>query len=51
MRLKMRQGPLFITVDFDSLKDKKVTVRDRDTAKQDRIKIVDLPKYLSDKIN
>ncbi len=31
--------PFCITVDHDTLKDKKVTIRDRDTTKQDRIKI------------
>ncbi len=34
--------PFCITVDFDSLEDNTVTVRDRDTAKQERIKISDL---------
>ncbi|MFH1347037.1 MAG: glycine--tRNA ligase [Spirochaetota bacterium] len=34
--------PFCITVDFDSLKDDSVTIRDRDTAKQERIKIKDL---------
>lgn len=43
--------PYCITVDFDSLEDEMVTVRDRDSAKQDRVKIVDLIKYLDDKIN
>ncbi len=42
--------PFCITVDFDSLKDQSVTVRDRDSTKQDRVKIVDLNSYLSDKI-
>ncbi len=42
--------PFCITVDFDSLKDEMVTIRDRDSAKQERIKIVDLKQYLSDKI-
>lgn len=43
--------PFCITVDFDSLKDKAVTVRDRDSGKQERIKIVDLHTYLNDKIS
>ena len=43
--------PFCITVDFDSLKDKKVTVRDRDSGKQERVKIVDLHIYLDGKIN
>ncbi len=38
--------PFCITVDFISLKDKDVTVRDRDTTKQKRVKIVDLLSYL-----
>ncbi len=43
--------PFCITFDFDSLDDKAVTVRDRDTGKQERIKTVDLESYLHDKIN
>lgn len=43
--------PFCITFDFDSLEDEKVTVRDRDTGKQERVKIVDLSTYLHDKIN
>jgi len=35
-----------ITVDFDSLKDQAVTVRDRNTTKQQRIKISELNNYL-----
>ena len=42
--------PFCITVDFQSLEDKMVTVRDRDSAKQERVKIVDLKAYLSDMI-
>ncbi len=34
--------PFCITVDFDSLENNDVTIRDRDTAKQERIKIKDL---------
>ncbi len=43
--------PFCITVDFQSLEDSTVTVRDRDTMKQERIKIEDLEKYLSTKLN
>lgn len=43
--------PYCITVDYDSLKDKAVTVRDRDTMKQERIKIVKLNDYLSEKLD
>jgi len=42
--------PYCVTVDFDSLDDKAVTVRDRDTMKQERIKIKDLEKYLVEKL-
>ena len=38
--------PLAVTVDFDTLEDDKVTVRDRDTEKQERIAIADLKDYL-----
>lgn len=41
--------PYCITYDFDSENDKKVTVRDRDTMKQERIKIAELKKYFGDK--
>jgi len=37
--------PFAITVDFETLDDKKVTVRDRDTMKQDRIAINDVKEY------
>ena len=42
--------PLCITVDFDSLEDNSVTVRDRDSMKQTRIEISKLSKYLEDLI-
>lgn len=42
--------PFTITVDFDSLKDQTVTVRDRDTTKQDRLAIADLADYLKEKL-
>lgn len=41
--------PYCVTVDFDSLEDKAVTVRDRDTMKQERIKIEELEKYFEGK--
>lgn len=34
--------PYCVTVDFDSLKDETVTIRDRDSAEQERVKISDL---------
>lgn len=43
--------PFCVTVDFQSLEDGMVTVRDRDSAKQERIKIDELKNYLHDKIN
>lgn len=42
--------PYCVTVDFDSLEDKAVTVRDRDTMKQERIKIEELKDYLKEKL-
>lgn len=41
--------PYCVTVDFESLEDKKVTVRDRDTMKQERIEIKELRDYLIEK--
>ena len=41
--------PFCLTVDHDTLKDKAVTVRNRDTTKQERKKIVELAKYLKTK--
>jgi glycyl-tRNA synthetase len=40
--------PYAITVDFDTLKDKTVTLRDRDTTEQIRIRIDDISKVLRD---
>jgi glycyl-tRNA synthetase len=42
--------PYCVTVDFDTLKDNTVTVRDRDTAKQERINIENLSVFISDKL-
>ena len=42
--------PFCVTVDFKSLEDEMVTVRDRDSTKQDRIKISDLKTYLTERI-
>ena len=42
--------PFCITVDFQTLEDNTVTVRDRDTTKQVRVKINDLKDYLNGKI-
>ncbi|MFA6146176.1 MAG: glycine--tRNA ligase [Patescibacteria group bacterium] len=43
--------PYCVTVDFESLEDKKVTVRDRDTMKQERILISELTGWLKDKLD
>ena len=42
--------PYCITVDFDSLNDRKATVRDRDAMTQERIAIADVPAYLDEKL-
>ena len=43
--------PVCITVDFETLNDKTVTIRDRDSMDQKRISIVDLSSYLTKLIN
>lgn len=42
--------PYCVTVDFDTLTDNAVTVRDRDTMKQERVKIEELANYLQERI-
>ena len=42
--------PYCITIDFETQNDGCVTVRDRDTMEQERIKIEDLETYLTSKI-
>ncbi len=42
--------PFCITYDYDSLNDNCVTIRERDSMKQERVKIADLRNYLLDKI-
>ena len=42
--------PFCVTVDFDTLEDQAVTVRDRDTMSQERIGIDALAGYLSDRL-
>ena len=39
--------PVCITIDFDTLEDESVTVRDRDTMEQKRIKIEELDAYMA----
>ena len=52
-RLYRRQDeigtPYCVTVDVDSLTDRKVTVRDRDSMKQDRIEVSKVREYLAEK--
>lgn len=43
--------PLAITVDFDSVEDNSVTVRNRDTEEQDRISIDNLNEYINNYLN
>jgi len=42
--------PLCVTVDFESLEDKKVTVRHRDKMTQDRVAIDQIETYVKDKL-
>jgi len=42
--------PYCVTVDFETKKDKAVTVRDRDTMKQKRVKVAKLADYLNDEL-
>ena len=42
--------PYCVTIDFDTLEDGCVTVRDRDTMEQVRIPIADLEKYIEERI-
>jgi len=42
--------PLCVTVDFDTLEDEAVTVRDRDTMNQERVKIEDLKDYIAKRV-
>ena len=42
--------PFCVTIDFDTLQDRAVTVRDRDTAEQVRVPIVDLVEHLEGRL-
>lgn len=42
--------PWCVTIDFTTLDDETVTVRDRDTAKQERVSVDKLPSYLQNKL-
>ena len=43
--------PFCVTIDFESLEDQKLTVRDRDTMKQERIPIESLEAFLKEKMS
>jgi glycyl-tRNA synthetase len=43
--------PFCVTVDHQSLEDEAVTVRDRDTWEQERVKVSDLPEHLQKRLN
>ena len=43
--------PFCVTVDHDSLNDNCVTVRDRDTMKQERVAISELPRIIGERVN
>ncbi len=43
--------PYCVTIDFDTLDDDTVTVRDRDTMKQDRLSLSDLEAYLAERLS
>ncbi len=43
--------PYCVTVDFDSLNDNSVTIRDRDTMKQERVPIIEIKEILKDKLS
>jgi glycyl-tRNA synthetase len=42
--------PFCVTVDFDTLTDQAVTVRDRDTMAQERVSIDQVERYLVDRL-
>lgn len=42
--------PLAVTVDYQSIEDETVTVRDRDTTQQERVHLGNLKKYLAEKL-
>lgn len=42
--------PYCVTVDFDTLEDNAVTIRDRDTMKQQRVKLDELNNFLKEKL-
>ena len=43
--------PFCIVVDFDTLEDNTVTVRDRDTGNQERVKVEELIEFIKNRLN
>lgn len=43
--------PFCVTIDYTTLEDNTVTIRDRDTTKQDRVNIADMQSYIDEKLN
>jgi len=43
--------PFCVTIDFDTLQDRAVTIRERDTATQVRVPIVDLVTALGERLD
>ena len=43
--------PFCITVDFDSLEDQAVTIRERDTMAQERVALDQVRSYLAERLN
>lgn len=43
--------PFCIVIDFDTLEDDTVTVRDRDTGEQERVKVEELISYIKNRLN
>ncbi|MBI2195841.1 MAG: glycine--tRNA ligase, partial [Candidatus Levybacteria bacterium] len=43
--------PYCLTIDFQTLDDDTITVRDRDSAKQERIKISAVEEFIKNKLN
>ena len=43
--------PFCLTIDFQTLEDNTLTIRDRDTTKQERVRIEEVKDYLKEKLN
>ena len=51
MPARTRSAPYCVTVDFDTLDDRAVTVRERDTREQDRVSLDQLEGYLAERLS